>query len=283
MTAIPNVAEIEERQRRMGLMLQRLGALPQEEAQRLDVVLGVQETIQAATVNTIITDSTPVSAALSSREEVVRTNLTSILGYAPTRSDMNDLMSLRTTMGGGFAGTVTSLGRLVNTVEGGVASVLSAIDNGVSTAINTVITQAETAVNEALTSIHGEIDAAITDARNNAQDLIPEELRETVQDIASLPSVITGLVDTAADSVNRAIDDVNRELDGVSRSIQSEVREFIDSNINKPIRDAFTNTISATLTQQPLPPVPRNESGEPYAVGGGTLLPGDVTSPIVPQ
>ena len=58
---------------------------------------------------------------------------------------------------------------------------------------------------------------------------------------------------------------------------------FIDSNINRPIREAFNNSVSSAITQQPLPPIPRNESGEPYAVGGGTLQPGDITTPIVSQ
>lgn len=285
MTTIPNVAEIEERQRRMGLMLQRLGTLPQDEAQRLDVALGAQQTIEnaSASANPITGDNTAIRSALNSREEVIRTNLTSILGYAPTRSDINDLLSLRNTMGSGFSGTISSLGRLVNTVEGGVAAVLSAIDNGISTAINTIINQAETAVNEAVAGINSEINNALNDVQNQAENLIPQELRDTIQDISNIPSTINDLVSIATDSVNRTIDDINRELNEISTSLQNEVREFIDSNINKPIRDVFNNSISSSITQETLPPIPRNEAGEPYAVGGGTLQSGDITSPIVTQ
>ena len=289
-TAVPNVAEIEERQRRISLMLQRMATMSPDEAERFSASLRAQQAIEdAANPSNLPVPSTNPAAsealrtALASREEVVRTNLTATLGFAPTRQDVNELLSLQRTLGDSFATTAISLGRVVGTVEGGIASVLMAIDTGVSSAINGVINQANALATQAQNEVRSALNSALEDARSQVEGAIPEDLRDLAQDVANLPNAINSLVGSATSSINRTIEDINREMDSISRSIQNEAREFIDSNINKPIQEAFSGAISATIAQTPLPPAPRNEAGEEFATGGGVLLPGDSTAPIVTQ
>jgi len=288
-TAVPNVAEIEERQRRISQMLQRMATMTPEEAERFSASLRAQQSIEDATggsgiptgENSATTEA--LRTALASREEVVRTNLTSTLGFAPTRQDINELLAMRRTMGDSFAQTAISLGRVVNTVEGGIASVLMAIDNGVSSAIQGVINQADALAQQARKEAEEAFNSALVSVRSQTESLIPQEARDLAQDIANIPNAINSIVVSATDSINRTIDDINGELNSISTSLQNEAREFIDSNINRPIQDAFSSAISGAITQTPLPPPPRNEAGEEYATGGGVLLPGDSTAPIVSQ
>lgn len=264
---------IAERERRMEQIMVRLSSLPESELNRISQMLQAQSQINNAVQSAGAAVSggalvRHIENTLAGPAQTITSNLTQLLGFVPSSSDMTELLSLQTQFGSNFSSAIASISSTINTIEGGISQLLQAIDTGVTQGIQAVTTAAQNAITQAQQQAVN----AIQDALPSADSIIPQStldaLSGVVSDINSIISVPAELANqlTSAlqNQLNENITQINSALDGVSRSIQSEISGFINSVVSASQFEEL-QTITASVLSTPLgPPLPQSEFGESY-------------------
>lgn len=264
-----------ERQRRVQSLMDRLSTLSEDELKRLDRILGVQVLIEDA-----ISTGFPVStvsqqtvennnrALLSGRIETVRSNLTQILGFTPTDSDINELLRLRSIYGDNFSGAIKRISQSINDVQGGIASLLAAIDTGITDTIDTATKAAQQAIDEANRAAN----AAIQSVIGGVSNIIPAEtinsIRSSVGDITSFLNnplvLVPRLTNLFSDTLDAKIKRIDAELDAISREQQEAARQNATSTVSTENANQVQQNIANALNTPPTNPDPVTEDGTPY-------------------
>lgn len=269
-----------ERQRRMQDILDRISNLNDDELKRLDRVLGVQVLIDD-TVNTEFpistvskqTSQSNIKSILSSRIETVRSNLTQILGYTPTDSDIQELISIRRIYGEGFTAAIRQISATINDVQGGIAEVLRAIDTGVTSVIDAATGAAQLALDEANRAANAVI-SSVTSAANAAISSVVSantinSIRSTTRDLTALLNNPLSLVPTLTNYFSASLDDrirrIDEELNLISRELQEAARQRADSNVSAQNAAVIQNTVQQGIETPPTNPDPVSEDGIPYS------------------
>jgi phage-related protein len=268
-----------ERERRMQELLDRISTLSDDELKRLDRNLGVQVLIDDAVnsefpINTVSRQTTEnnIKALLSSRIETVRSNLTQILGFTPSDSDVQELVKLRRIYGTGFTGAMRQISQTINDVEGGISQVLKAIDTGITSLVDTATSIAQTALDQANQAANAAISAVTSTANAAISSVVSantiNSIRTSVSDITeflnSPAALLPGLTNLFSENIDSKIRRIDSELDEISREIQEAARQRADSNVSAQNAAVIQNSIQQSLSTPTTNPDPVSEDGTPY-------------------
>lgn len=268
-----------ERQRRMQEILDRVSTLSDEELRRLDRVLGVQVLIDDTIstefpINTVSRQTTEsnIKSLLSSRIETVRSNLTQILGFNPTDSDIQELVRIRRIYGEGFTGAMRQISSTVNDIQGGVAEVLRAIDTGVTSVIDRASSIALAALNEANAAANAAISAVTTAANAAISSVVSantiNSIRSSVSNVTEFLNnplvLVPRLTNLFSEDIDSRIRRIDQELNLISQELQEAARQRADSNVSSQNAAVIESTIQQGLSTPPTNPDPIAADGTPY-------------------
>lgn len=258
-----------ERERRMQTIMDRLNTLSDSELENLDRNLGVQVLIDDAKksqfpINTVSSQTTEnnTKILLSCRIETVRSNLTQILSFTPTDSDIQELIKIRNVYGGNFTSAIRQISSVQGSIPTGTSDILKLIDTGNTSVVNTSTRIAQEKINEANTTII----SANTESVVSANSALA--LRTSGFNITSLlnnpTQLITSLAGLFSEDMDSKIKKIDSELDAISRDSQEAAKQRSDSNISTQNADLVRSNIEQALSMLPSNPDPVSEDGTPY-------------------
>lgn len=268
-----------ERERRMQDILDRISNLSDDELKRLDRVLSVQVIIDD-TINTEFpistvsrqTSQSNIKSILSSRIETVKSNLTQILGYTPSDSDIQELIKIRRIYGEGFTGAIRQISATINDIQGGISEVLRAIDTGVTSVIDTATKTAQLALDEANKVANAAI-SSITSSANAAINSVVSantinSIRSTTRDLTALINNPLSLVPTLTNYFSASLDErisrIDEELNLISRELLEAASQRANSNVSAQNAAVIQNTVQQGISTPPTNPDPVAEDGTPF-------------------
>lgn len=281
-----DLSSAQERERRMGEILNRLGSLEPEKIAQLQTMVNAQQVIDRVTDPANSPFGSPnealqkeLSNTLAGRTETLRANMTQLLGFTPSKDDVKELVNIQNSFGGSLTTAANVVAKNINQIEGGVSSFLRSIDTGITEGL----TAATTAVNNLLSSAQKEAESAVKSLLPSANTIFPtstmSQLKDVVNDATALANRVTDMVTS---QVNSAIQEVDNIMNNISNEINTAARSFANSSIIGDQVNGFKNAINSSVNSVPTPPIPPNADGQQPAVVP-LQPPTDVSAaPIVP-
>lgn len=268
-----NYSSAIQRQNNFSALMNSISNLDSDKMRRLELCLKARESIdQASNSSTlpISSDSELSERELQSiyagRKQTVDLNITQLLGYQPSEADINELQNMRGTFGANFPTATLNLSQNINSVGGGISTVMQSIDSGISTGLEQF--------NIAQQEINNQILSVTTSIVDNVKSLIPEQTINQLQQlnpsnldifgnigdlVNDLNTLITSNVENAIDNIDSALSDIslfNQQQD------QTEITEKVPSNYFKSIQDLINSAFQSGSEQQ----LPTNQLGESLAI-----------------
>lgn len=264
-----------ERKRRMQSLLDRISTLSEDELKRLDRVLGVQVLIDEAIasefpITTVSRQTTENNnrALLSSRIETVRSNLTQILGFTPTDSDIQELIKLRRIYGSGFTGAIQRISQTINDIEGGINAVLKSIDSGITDTVDKATIAAKENLEEQQRILSTDLSTLIGNTSSIISANTINAIKSTVGDITEFINnplvLVPRLTNLFSEDIDAKIRKIDSELDAISRELQEAARQRAESNVSAQNAAVVQENVTRALNTPPTNPDPVSEDGTPY-------------------
>ncbi len=249
----------------------RMGSLPEEDFDKISKMLKAQAQID----NIVDSNSSALGGGdsvarqmqntMAKSGETITSNLTQLLGFVPSSSDMTELKTMNERFGDGFPSAMKTISSSIGSVGGGIGKLLESLDTGVTEGIQSI---ANTAY-KALSDLKQQATDAIADVLPPADSIIPQSTLSSLGE--GLSSLLSGAGDLAGglttaiqEQVNQGAKEVSGFLDDISKDIEKGVKEFIDSTVTSSQFDELKNLTNSILNTPPSPPVPVNENGEEF-------------------
>lgn len=276
----------QERERRMGELLNRLGSLEPEKVNQLQTMLNAQQVIDKATdpTNSPLGSSNEalqkeLSNTLAGRSETIRMNMTQLLGFTPSSDDVKELVKVQNSFGGSLTTAANVVAKNINQIEGGITSFLQSVDTGITEGL----TAATKAASNLLSNAQKEAESAIKSLLPSTESIFPagtlKQLRGVINDANALADRVTDMVTS---QINSTMQEVDNLLGSISNDINTAAKSFANSNVISDQVSGFKNAINSAVSSAPTPPIPPNADGQQPAVVP-LQPPTDVsTAPITP-
>ncbi len=260
------LAGAQERERRMGEILNRLGSLNQEQTGQLQSLLNTQRLVNSATdPSSFPVNGDPdsiqrsLSSAMSGRNETLRSNMTQVLGYSPSDSDVKELLKIQESFGGSITEASNVVAKNINQVEGGVGKFLEAIDTGITEGITTVTS----GIGLLLDKAQQELASATQDLLPSANSILPAGTASQLQSfLGDTNELINKLTDSVNSQLNSVMNDIDSAFADLSNGINTGLKGIANSNVISDITKNINQTISSTFNSVPTAPIPLNTDGQ---------------------
>ena len=281
-----DLSNAQERERRMGEIVNRLGALEPSKVSQLQTMLNAQQVIDRVTDPTNSPLGAPNEAlqkeltnSLAGRSETIKANMTQLLGFTPSKDDIKELVKIQNSFGGSLTEAANVVAKNINQVEGGINSFLRSIDTGITAGL----TAATTAASNLLASAQKEAESAVKSLLPSPSSFLPtgtlSQLTDVLNDTTALANRVTDMVTS---QVNSAIGEVDTLMSNISSEINTAAKSFVGSAVISDQVTGVQNAISSSVNSVPTPPIPANADGQQPAVVP-LQPPTDVSAaPIVP-
>lgn len=266
-----NLDQSIERERRMEQLMIRMGSLPEGDFDKISKMLKAQAQID----NIVDSNSTALGGGdsvarqmqntMAKSGETITSNLTQLLGFVPSSSDMTELKTMNERFGDGFPSAMKTISASIGSVGGGIGKLLESLDTGVTEGIQSI---ANTAY-KALSDLKQQATDAIADILPPADSIIPQSTLSSLGEglsglLSGAGDLAGGLTTAIQEQVNQGAKEVSGLLDDISKDIEKGVKEFIDSTVTSSQFDELKNLTNSILNTPPSPPVPVNENGEEF-------------------
>jgi len=281
-----DLSSAQERERRVSELLNRLGSLDPSKVSQLNTMLNAQKVIDKVTDPTNSPLGAPnealgneLTSALASISETIKSNMTQLLGFIPSKDDVKELTKIQNSFGGSLTEAANVVAKNINQIEGGVASFLKSIDTGITAGI----TAATKAANDLIEKAQKDITEAVESQLPSVDSIFPtgtlNQLKDVLNDVNALKDRVTEMVTSQIDS---AVAEIDKIMNDISTEINSAAKNLVNSAVNSDLVAGVKNAISSIVDSVPTPPIPPNADGQQPAVVP-LQPPTDVsTAPITP-
>lgn len=260
------LSSAQERERRMGEILNRLGSLNQEQTGQLQSLLNTQRLVNSATdPSSFPVNGDPDSiqrslrSAMSGRNETLRSNMTQVLGYSPSDSDVKELLKIQESFGGNITEASNVVAKNINQVEGGVGKFLEAIDTGITEGITTVTS----GIGSLLDRAQQELASATQDLLPSANSILPSGTSSQFQEfLGDTSELINKITDSVNSQLNSVMEDIDSAFADLSNGINTGLKGIANSNVISDVTKNINQTISSTFNSVPTAPIPLNTDGQ---------------------
>jgi hypothetical protein len=272
-----NLEQAIERERRTEQLMVRLGSLPPEDFNKISQMLQAKSQIDSIVTSTTASVgggsavARQMESTLAKSGETITSNLTQLLGFVPTSSDMSQLKLLNEQFGSNFSEATRTISSSIGSIEGGVGKLLQSLDTGVTQGIQSLATAAQNSLND--------LKQQATDAAKSLlppiDSVLPASTLSALTSLSSVGSSITGLLSDAnklasslttlvQDQVNQGAKQVTGLLDNISKDISGQVSGFINSQVTSSQFDEIKKLTSSIVSVPPTPPIPLDVNGESF-------------------
>jgi len=266
-----NLDQSIERERRMSQLMVRMGSLPEGDFQKISQMLKAQSQID----NIVDSNTTALGGGdsvnrqlqntMAKSGETITSNLTQLLGFVPSTSDMTELKTMNEQFGDGFSQTVKTISSSIGSIEGGIGKLLQSLDTGVTQGIQSLASAAA----DTLSDLKQQATEAASALLPPINSIIPQS------SLSSLGGGLSGLLSGAGDlaggltgavqkQINEGVKEVSNLLDTISKDNVKEIKEFINSSVTSSQFDELKKLTETTLGTPPSPPMPLNSNGEDF-------------------
>lgn len=256
----------QERERRMGELLNRLGSLDDNKIKQLEKMINAQQLINNASDPTNSPLGAPndslqkeLSASLAGRSETLRLNMTQILGFTPTDNDVKEISSIQSSFGGSLSTAASVVAKNINSIEGGISSFLQAVDTGITEGIVAVTN----AAGELISKAQDEVIAATKDLLPDTSSIFPTGTLNQLKDVINDANALTERV---SNMISSQIESTMKEVDGIFNSISDEIaaatKSIANSNIISDQAESFKNAVNSLVNSPPTSPILPNADNE---------------------
>jgi len=271
----------QERERRMGELLNRLGSLDDNKIKQLEKMVNAQQLINNASDPTNSPLGAPndslqkeLSASLAGRSETLRLNMTQILGFTPTDNDVKEISSIQSSFGGSLSTAASVVAKNINSIEGGVSSFLQAVDTGITGGI----VAATNAAGELISKAQNGIIAATKDLLPDTSSIFPtgtlNQLKDVINDANSLTERVSNMISSQIESTMKEVDGI---FNSISDEIAAATKSIANSNIISDQAKSFKNAVNSLVNSPPTSSIlPNADNQQPPIVV--LLPPTDVSS-----
>ena len=260
------LAGAQERERRMGEILNRLGSLSEDQTNKLQTLLNTQRLVNSATdPSSFPVNGDPdsiqrsLNSALAGRTETLRSNMTQVLGYSPSDSDVKELLKIQESFGGSITQASNIVAKNINQVEGGISKFLQAIDSGITEGITAVTSN----INSLVEKTQQELANTVQGLLPSANSILPTGAASQFQAfLGDTNQLISKLTDSVNSQLNSVMKDIDSAFADLSNEINTSLKGIANSNIISDVTKNINQTISSTFNSVPTAPIPLNTDGQ---------------------
>lgn len=260
-----------ERERRMGELLNRLGSLDNDKIKQLEKMVNAQQLINNASDPSNSPLGAPndalqreLSSSLAGRSETLRLNMTQLLGFKPTDSDVKEISSIQSSFGGSLSTAASVVAKNINAVEGGISSFLQAIDTGITEGITAATNAAGKLISEAQEQATTAIQGLLPDTSSVLPTGTLNQLKDILNDANALTDRVTNMISSQVESTMKEIDGV---LNSISEEIAAATKGIANSNIISDQTQSFKDAVSSLVNSPSTDPIPLNADRQQPSIG----------------